>query len=186
MRTFVAIPLSRETSTRLAEARRRLRLNDVQVRWVDPAQFHLTLRFLGSIPPADVDRVIDATREGVRGFGPFTIGFSGFGAFPGWSRPRVLWARIAENDVAVRQLALSVEKAIVRAGFPGADRPFSPHVTLGRLADPLRRLEPPDEIDEGTPVRERVERVVVFESRLRPAGPIYIERAALPLGEDES
>ena len=159
------------------------------VRWVDPAQYHFTLRFLGDLDADQRQRVFDAVSGACRGFSPFSLRLGGLGAFPDLSRPRVLWIGVEPpGDRLLTQLASEVERALGERGFGQADRPFAPHLTIGRVAKvPARGLrEAPLAAYAGRSLAEacgsaEVREVVVMASRLTPSGPIYTPLMAVPL-----
>jgi RNA 2',3'-cyclic 3'-phosphodiesterase len=103
-------------------------------KWVDPGNFHLTLRFIGEVDEgtaADVDEAL--LRLKAR---PFTLQLAGAGTFGG-DKPRQLWVGV-EREPALATLQGKVEQALIRAGLPPEPRKFAPHVTLARLRDPKR------------------------------------------------
>ncbi len=107
-------------------------------RWVHDRQFHLTLRFLGTIEGPGAKTVADAL-HGVRA-DPFELELEGVGHFPPRGPPRVLWAGVRASD-ELAELHRQVERVLRRAGLPPEDRKFAAHVTLARLVGtPLPRL----------------------------------------------
>lgn len=101
-------------------------------KWVDPGNFHLTLRFIGEIPEdvaADVDEAL-ARIKAPR----FVVQLAGTGVFGG-NRPRALWVGVERHPDLVR-LRDKIEQALVRVGLEPEQRKFAPHVTLARLRDP--------------------------------------------------
>jgi 2'-5' RNA ligase len=132
-RCFVALDLPAPVRALLAAAGARLRgLGDV--RQVPEAQLHLTLRFCG-----DIDERQRAALGGVVEAGPWPalqLLLSGLGQFPPRGAPRVLWAGVAGDVEALAQIASRIEAAAAAAGVPREDRPFHPHVTLGRARSP--------------------------------------------------
>ncbi len=99
-------------------------------RWVDPAQLHLTLRFIGEVQ-GDRFRDIAEALTGVGG-APFDLHLDGLGHFPPRGAPRVLWAGVATSE-PLAGLRTRVETALASAGLPREGRRFSPHITLARL-----------------------------------------------------
>lgn len=185
-RTFVAISVSQATRESLAAMQRALAGRGLKARWTLPEQFHVTLKFLGEIDAATVDRLILAVQEAAHLRRPFELSFQGVGAFPDWNRPRVLWARVATGSDALIDLAHGVEAATVQAGFAPWDRPFRPHLTLGRVKEIGARIDGAEAerslaLHRAGP--ERIERLEVYRSRLTPQGPIYTLLAAVMLGE---
>lgn len=154
------------------------------VKWVRPDQLHFTMKFLGEVP---ADRVAAARRAlgaAVSGVPAFDLVLSGLGAFPPGGPPRVVWAGCAEGREALVALAARVEREMAAEGFPAETRPFAAHLTLGRVKDPreargLRERLVPHAADPFG--RIRVGEVVLFRSRLSPAGPSYEPLASLPL-----
>jgi 2'-5' RNA ligase len=147
-----------------------------EVRWVPPENVHLTLQFLGAVPEERVAGVEAALRDAAAGARPLSLSLHGAGGFPNARRPRVLWAGL-EGDVApLADLVRDLGARLAKLGFPPEDRPFSPHLTLGRARDArgapglagalarAARIEP-------TPWRAT--ELVLFESHLSPRGPRY-------------
>ena len=136
MRLFVGVPL--DASLRSAAERIREEIVRVcpeaarRVKWVEPHNLHFTLKFLGEIPEADLENVVRAV-ESSRGSGAFEIDIEGVGAFPGAGSARVLWAGVSGGADRLVALATLAEDALSAVGFPRDTRPFSPHLTLGRV-----------------------------------------------------
>ena len=99
-------------------------------RWVEDAQIHLTLRFIGEVT-ADTGEIIRNALRRVKGR-PFSLRVKGMGYFPPRNEPRILWAGIAENEELLRMQS-RIERAVVSAGIDHDDRKFHPHVTIARL-----------------------------------------------------
>ena len=135
-RLFVAVPIPTETRDAIAAVVDGVRsaadptVRDV--RWVRLDGLHLTLRFLG---PATDDRlpgVIAAVDRVAGGMPPFGVEIGGAGAFPSLTRPRALWLGVTRG---ADELAAAVERlddGLAEAGWPRADRPYRPHLTLAR------------------------------------------------------
>ena len=118
----------------------RERRDKLPVKWVRPENIHLSLKFLGDVDAARGQELREAlqraagTRSAPR---PLTLQITGFGVFPDYHRPRVLWAGVTP-DPGVELLQHSVEQAFGPLGFPTEARAFRPHVTLGRAARDAR------------------------------------------------
>ncbi len=184
VRTFIAVPLSDEIRRALGRVAEEGREAGGDVKWVEPALIHLTLRFLGDVAEDRLPAVQDALRAAAGAAAPFDLRVAGVGAFPDLRRPRVIWAGGEEKGGVLRGLAAAVEAACVRLGFGPSDHPFSPHLTLGRVKslkgiDNLRPvLERHAGDDFGT---ERVASFHLMKSVLRPEGPEYSSLMELPL-----
>ena len=101
-RSFVAILLNDEVRAAVAAEIARLRPLAPRVGWVVAPNLHVTLKFLGELPPDALEQVKDGLTEAVAGEAPFSLRFDGLGAFPGTARPRVLWVGVAEGGQAAR------------------------------------------------------------------------------------
>jgi 2'-5' RNA ligase len=111
-----------------------LRERGLPVKWVRPEGLHLTLKFLGDVDEAREPALRTALSEAAgerseaRGV---TVHIEGFGVFPDFRRPRIVWAGVAP-DPALELLQHRVEQVFAPLGFPTEARPFRPHLTLGR------------------------------------------------------
>jgi 2'-5' RNA ligase len=104
-------------------------------KWVDPDNFHLTLRFIGETGE-DVAADIDAALSRLKAR-RFTVQLAGIGLFASGERPRTLWVGV-ERHPELAGLRDKVEQALIRTGLPPEPRKFAPHVTLARLNNPPR------------------------------------------------
>lgn len=134
MRLFVGINFPKRQRAKMHRAARALRDRDLPVRWVDPDNFHVTLKFLGEVRREQVDAVTSAIERAAAATAPFLTEVGGFGAFPTVRRPRVIWLGV-EATPELRCLKQDLEWAMGDAGFPPETRSFHPHVTLGRAGD---------------------------------------------------
>jgi 2'-5' RNA ligase len=149
------------------------------VKWVRPENIHLSLKFLGDVEETGEPELAAAlTRAaGTRGEPhPLTLQITGFGVFPDYHRPHVLWAGVTP-EAGLELLQHGVEQAFAPLGFPTEARAFRPHVTLGRAA---RDARPRDftgleEILAGTgfDATVTVAEVDLMQSTLQPTGPVY-------------
>ncbi len=184
VRSFVAIVLNAEVRAAVAAEIAGLRPLAPRVGWVAAPNLHLTLKFLGELPPDALEQVKDGLTEAVAGVAPFSLHFYGVGAFPGMARPRVLWVGVAEGGQVAQALQARVEAALRRRGFPGDERPFSPHLTIARVREPrglagLQEAMARDaRMDFG---RLEVRGLSLMRSDLSPAGSRYTELAIFRL-----
>ncbi len=186
LRLFVAAWVG-ETARREAEQIvARLRRTDADVKWVDPAQLHATIRFLGSVPEQDLGRGIACLERAASDQEAFAWGLGQLGAFPDRGAPRVVWAGADPGAAGLERLAANVDRRLVADGLVSPEsRPFRAHVTLGRSRSPrggerLRSLF--EELSFRSPP-ELLEEVSLVESRLTPRGPQYVVRARASLKE---
>ena len=134
VRSFIAIPVPSEGIRALQDVVKGLEPEiGRHVRWVRPEGIHLTLKFMGDIPAATVERVLEALPPVAAGFRPFELSITGLGVFPNPRRPRVLWVGLDGGLEVLSELQLAVDEAVGRLGLPKEQRAFSPHLTLGRV-----------------------------------------------------
>jgi 2'-5' RNA ligase len=134
MRLFIALNLPKKERERIYRAARRLRDEEMPVRWLDPDHFHVTLKFLGEVRRERVAEVEEAISKVAETTAPFSTTLGGFGAFPTIRRPRVIWLGVGANP-ELRCLKQDLEWALGDLGFEAETRAFHPHVTLGRAND---------------------------------------------------
>ncbi len=185
MRLFIALNLPAAERRRLARASKPLRESALPVQWLPPESLHLTLKFLGEVPPEEAEKVERTVREIAAKSSPFPLELSGFGAFPSLRRPRVVWCG-ANALPQLRALKHDLEWELASLGFERELRAFHPHVTLGRahsdaLAGEFRELEGiVAGLEYGAVLDPHT--VDLVQSRLSPAGATYTIVARMPLG----
>ena len=157
------------------------------VRWADPEGIHLTLKFLGNVEPSQVAEIVNAMRRSTEMLASFPIQISGLGMFPNERRPRVLWAGMEGDLDSLGELQEKVEEAMSSVHFPREQRPFSPHLTLGRVREPVSngiRRQIAAAISSASPAPAEpwlVESVHLVQSNLAPGGASYTNLASAPL-----
>lgn len=186
-RLFIALPLSEAVRKGLSAYQRALAGAGVRARWVKESQFHITLKFLGDVRSADVPALVESVLEKVRSLPAFEVTLRGVGAFPDGRTPQVLWAALAGASERLFRLAGHIEEGCALLGFPRSERPFHPHVTLGRLRPgdaPPGWKRTADNLASTPLGPDRVSRVVLYRSRLAPSGPTYTELASALLAPE--
>ena len=185
IRSFLAIEVPKPILKKIEEVQGDLRSALADVRWVNPEKIHLTLKFFGNIEESRIDLIVKSIEEPIRNTLPFSIIVRGVGAFPSLKTPRVIWMGLVDGKEVLTSLQKQMEKELGKIGFQPEDRPFHPHLTLGRMKlgrgkeDLMGRMEQHKEEEFGV---FPVERVVLFKSDLRPIGPIYTPLRELRLG----
>lgn len=149
------------------------------VKWVQPDNMHLTLKFLGDVPARQINAIERGLQAAITGHSPFSIEVANLGCFPNFSRPNVLWIGLNSPNNHLRRLRDSIEQHIAPLGYPTEDREFSPHLTLGRvkrdLAKPIigKIGQAAQGINIGKLGDWPCEFVRLMRSELRPEGPVY-------------
>ncbi len=188
LRAFIAIEIPHSILDAIQKETAGLqRAIGAAVRWVPCSNLHLTLKFLGDISPANLDLLTQMLAAEAAAHKPFELQVGGLGSFPTPRRPRIIWIGLSA-PAALESLQRGIEAASARLGYTEEDRPFSPHLTIGRVKQQasstelqaLRTaLEQSRVGDLGT---ARVEAVHLFKSDLRPAGAVYTRLFSAPLG----
>ncbi len=178
MRCFVAVELPLPMREEIGRLQSRIATDGLRL--VRPELVHVTIKFLGDVPPEKVRLVAEAL--GKVKAAPFPARVLGMGAFPG-KAVRVVWLGLTGN---FQELYLNVEQALKPLGFAPEARGFSAHVTLGRVGRPSaemnrllgERIADFSSTDLGS---FNVDRFYLKKSTLTAGGPIYEDLAAFPL-----
>ncbi len=179
-RLFVGVRVSVATANALADAAellaRRARDAGVDIRWVSPMNYHVTLAFLGHQRVDAIPAVVDVLEEAAAGTPSIRFQTLRLGAFPSIEKGRVLWAGIEERggEAVLDALARKIGQGL--RGLGVTDRkPFHAHVTLGRLREtrPLRETVLP--LSEQMFGETRVDQISLFESETKSSGSVYTE-----------
>ena len=184
MRLFTGIALTEECRAAVSAAVAALRADPAPVSWVARGNLHITLKFLGETSRDRLRAVHDALEGVAARFSPFVLEAEGAGIFPGARNPRVLWVGLREPLESVRELQENMENALSGAGFPREDRPFHPHITVGRA----RGVLPPAWCDRFVRALSGrrfgvvpVPKITLYESHLSPGGAVYTVVQDFPL-----
>ncbi len=176
IRTFIAVEINNdEVLRRLSMVRDALLESGADLKPVATENMHITLRFIGEIPPATVQRLCSSLEQDMR-FNAFKVNISGLGVFPNIRRPRVIWAGVTDGMDELIQLHSSVEKTVSRLGLPREKEKYIPHVTLARvksgrnIARLVKIIEQYIDTVFGVII---VDHISVKRSILTPKGPIY-------------
>ena len=137
MRLFVALNLPTPVREALWAATERVRDMGLPLKWVRGEGLHLTLKFLGDVADEREPELAAALTRAAAGARNLTLALGGFGVFPDFRRPRVVWVGIAPEP-GLEILQHRVEQEFAPLGFPTEARPFRPHITLGRAARDAR------------------------------------------------
>jgi len=185
MRLFIALPLEPPVRDYLGRVIEQLRRSRASVKWVNPKNMHLTVRFLGETPEATVPKLTRLMDEIAPQFSGVDVAVDKLGAFPNLRKPRVVWAGLSGDIEPLEKMARQIELAVRKLRFEPEKKGFKPHLTLGRLRDPRNCGDLPEVIERFSiePTMLRLDRIVLFKSTLTPQGPIYDKLHETLLGE---
>ncbi|MGI6368052.1 MAG: RNA 2',3'-cyclic phosphodiesterase [Anaerolineae bacterium] len=190
LRVFVAVLLPRAIQQVLFDTARALseapggRL----VRWTPRDNLHLTLKFIGQVEASRIASLSAAIQRACRLLTPFDITLAHLGCFPNPHRPRIVWAGVTEGTGQLVPLANEIDRALEPLGVQREQRPFTPHLTLGRA-----RAEAPtaalNQLGMALVTQAphvfgsfRVDSISLMASDLRPQGAVYRVLADIQLG----
>jgi 2'-5' RNA ligase len=184
MRTFIAIELPHHIADALGNLQETLRSSKLNIRWVRPENIHLTLKFLGDIPPEAVDPISRTLSESVRNYDPISLSAKGSGVFPGIKNPRVIWVGLSGQVLRLKTMQQALEENLTALGFEKEKRTFKGHVTLGRIkgsVDPVRLNAALNAVMDFQTEPFLADRIFLFQSDLKPSGPVYTKIASAAL-----
>jgi 2'-5' RNA ligase len=181
LRLFLAVDVPKEVRHALASAVAPLREAVPGARWAPPENWHVTLKFLGSVYPRLSGWVRERAAVATRESAPFVTALGGLGAFPSARRARVLWVGLDDPEGRLTALAGSLDRLLERE-FPPEQRPFAAHLTVARMreqvaleASVLQTLVPSEPFE----IRE----LILYRSHLGRPHARYEPIARFPLGE---
>jgi 2'-5' RNA ligase len=188
-RCFVAMTVPEATRSVLADLQSELRALPAsaarRVRLVPAPNLHVTIKFLGDTPDADIDPIVATLRAVAATTRLPGTRVAGVGAFPSPARPRVVFAGLSLGGDAVAAFAADIERHLAPLGIAPEQRGNHPHVTLARIEGakprgPLSRWIERHPSGDAGPISD--DALVLFESQLTPQGAIYRALATVPLG----
>lgn len=184
IRSFLAIDPPEEVLRGIGAIQSRLRkLVEGDIRWVRPEGIHLTLKFFGDIFAADVANIATVVEKAAERERSFSLAIGGAGAFPDPHRPRVLWLGMNGDVERFLVFQKGLDQALLQIGFPREERPFRPHLTLGRIKTSkgliglARALEKGEEYSVGRFIAAGLS---LMQSELTPRGAIYTKLKWFP------
>jgi len=174
-RIFIAIKIEPENNLLRLHTSLKALLGNEKINWVDPANIHLTLAFLGDTEEERIKVASIMLKQRCTGFGEFDFNLTGTGVFKDFRDPRVIWIGIQESGKLV-ELYTSIKAGLTDTGFKIEERPFRPHITIGRIKFLKNRetLKSFVEKYRDTNIQKViVKEVILYESILKPGGPVY-------------
>jgi RNA 2',3'-cyclic 3'-phosphodiesterase len=198
-RTFIALALPDTLTLRVSRLQNQLAGAVEGVRWEVAAPYHVTLAFLGDVAHSDLVTVCRVVQEEARNFAPMSLQLEGIGAFPDAARARVVWSGLSGPDLEnLLVLQAAITRSVALAHYPTDQKPFHPHVTLGRAGQGQgrgrdRNANPPPDLSRLVNHYKTwhagpftVNEVVIFGSSLTREGPVYAPLGRAPFASAKS
>ncbi len=175
MRLFIAFPLEPSVADQLGRIITALKQKEADVKWVPPKNIHLTACFLGDTDESKLVAVNKVIEEIASQHQKVLTNIDAVGGFPSLEKPRVIWAGMTNGSEGLSAATSSLVGKIRRHGFTLDDKPFKPHLTLGRVREGGKFAELSEYLKTYTfaPIPIHFDKLTLFESTLTPQGPIY-------------
>jgi 2'-5' RNA ligase len=179
MRVFIAIDIDEKTRAAIADLQKQLAskvdIKKGDVKWVEPDNIHLTLKFLGEIDDAKLPEIRGITEQVASSHNKFTLDIETVGTFGGRSA-KVVWVGVGKGSDDLSILQKNLDDRLGQAGYPKEDREFSAHLTICRVRNPKAGVKLVDACKAFADCKLgaiSADAICVYQSQLTPAGPIY-------------
>ena len=183
-RVFLALPVEPVEPAAEILIRLQKRLSEYRIKWVPLTNFHLTLFFFGEIPAAQIPLITGPLHDVIMKQPPLNFSMTGPGIFKKGEEPQVLWLGIQDAG-PMSALKKEIDQALSAIAFLTENKPFRPHLTLGRFNGRQKvssgLLSVLKEEQLSAPIACSSSKLILFESKLSPAGPTYIPLEVFPL-----
>ncbi|MFP4025250.1 MAG: RNA 2',3'-cyclic phosphodiesterase [Thiohalospira sp.] len=174
-RTFIAvkIPVSKQTAEKIQDIKSELQHE--KLKWVEIFNMHITLFFAGDTDEDMIQKISTGLEDVLKSKKSLTLKGKGIGVFKNLNNPRVLWLGIEKSD-SLQNLKSEIDRMMEKLGFEIENRPFKPHLTLGRIKsinDKRKLKQVLDDYEDIEFQYFKIDKVFFYESKLTPEGPVY-------------
>ncbi len=176
MRVFIAVRVTQKIIDSAVKIQEKLTVPDCKVKWVEPYNLHVTLKFIGETDEknfAAVENIMNGVFKKIK---PFDVSFRGCGVFPNTQSPRVVWVGIGEGEQFLKSITEKLNDTLAMLNVPSEEWRFAGHLTLGRIKGRQgvgSLLQSLGEVPEDTLGSMTVDNVELMESKLSSSGPEY-------------
>lgn len=175
IRTFVAVKITPEEKLLNQLQNLKRSFSDERINWVDPVNFHVTLRFIGNTTREQLYELVDRFEIIANNFERFELEISGCNYFKSKGQPRVLFVKASE-PLQLTGLVKGIEKEVIELGFLPGVKVFRPHVTLGRIKrikNLSRFYEELKQVQQKHYQQTGIREFILYQSILKTQGPEY-------------
>ncbi len=176
MRLFLALDLNEEQISGLAGLQKELKKDCSRIKWVDSTSLHITIKFLGEIEENRINSLIRRVEFAIDKINPFMLSLEGLGFFPSNDKPRIIWVGIDKGSEHVKWIWEEIEWAFQEEGFSLSQKPFTPHVTVGRIRRETKKVPVNKWIDryrDFSLPATKIDHITLYHSNLQPQGAVY-------------
>lgn len=176
MRLFIALELDDEIRAEIFEEIKYLKSHFPKIRWVNPENLHITLKFLGDVEENDIEDIcaaIDTVTENREGF---SLEVVNLGCFPDMKYPRIVWAGCGEGSAYAADLVKALDDELKDLGFKPENHKYTPHITIGRVKQPSFAKGIETIISDAPRIEFGfldISNITLFMSELKKTGPVY-------------
>lgn len=174
-RIFIAVKVTEDGNFIKQVSSLRELLAGESIKWTNKGNIHITLAFLGDTDENLIESINSMLSEKCRQSHNFEIVLRGFGVFKNYRDPRILWMGIDKSD-ELNSLNSIISEGLRDIGIKMEDRPFSPHLTLGRIrsVSNIMKLKTFIENSGDTEIQKvPVNEIILYESILKKTGSVY-------------
>ncbi|MGB9706681.1 MAG: RNA 2',3'-cyclic phosphodiesterase [Microgenomates group bacterium] len=172
MRVFVALELPEEIKKEIEKIQKSLMAIASPARWVKPKAAHLTLVFLGEITPGKIPLLEKILENATSKISPVNLWLNQIGCFPSPGKARIIYLSLGGELGKLNALALKIRKGLKSQKIWFDKKPFTPHLTLGRLKKQQNLNQILQKIKISR-IKFLGEKVSLIQSTLTPQGPVY-------------
>jgi RNA 2',3'-cyclic 3'-phosphodiesterase len=175
MRLFIALALSAEVENNVAAIQARLQRTEADVRWVEPENFHITVKFLGDLEETHLPDIEAVCEDAAKKSAPFRVRVSGVSFFPKRGPLKTLWAGLSQGGDDWKALVQRMEEPLLPFGA-AREGGLVPHITLGRVRSErgIEALRAAIDKEARTDCGEMsVSEIALYQSTLDPRGATY-------------
>lgn len=126
---FIAVPINKILKGKLADWNKNQ--NPPFKRFVDEADYHITLAFLGGVELSLIEKLENSLAEIAIDHVPFSLTLENIGFFGQEKQPRIFWAGVKKEE-KLNRLQKAIFETCTRLGFQLDTRPYTPHITMAR------------------------------------------------------
>jgi 2'-5' RNA ligase len=177
MRIFIAIDISEELREKIADIERKLHSNEFDVKFIEPKNLHITLKFLGDVKEEQINEICNVLEQVSKNFKKFKLFINGLGYFGSPKYIRVIWLGVENGESEIVSLIKILDEKLMHIRRNEFSRP-SPHLTIGRVKTGRNREKLLQKINEFKDVKIGemiVNEIKLKESVLTKKGPIYTD-----------
>jgi len=180
IRAFIAIEIDPETQNSLGKLINQMNKTSIgSVKWTPSQNIHLTLKFLGEVETWELTSINQMVRNVANQSQSFTAVITKLGVFPTPNNPRIIWI-VLEAPQTLSHLARTIEDSARNLGFDSEGRPFTPHLTMGRVRPGITRVQQDQlagvirstSLPKFNPIQ--INSITLFQSILKPGGAEYV------------